>query len=173
VGTDSREIDNIQCMSKEALVCNGWRIDGIGSAGKFFSALPEILALPVTLCFEGTKIAPDIQALFASNAVAPSLQIPPGTIWPKPSVFHVLGTEQFLLQLMALAGKHAGAEVCDHFHAYKDHHGLLQWYDAFSGDPVLLDESIREEALQSFCRRLGAQYASWHAKKQSKNSADC
>jgi len=152
-------------MPTEPLVCNGWRVDGIRSAEKFFSALPEILPLPVTMCFEGTTIAADVQALFASNAVAPSLQIPPGTIWPTPSVFHVLGTEQFLLQFAALAGKHAEAEVCGHFHAYKDDHGLLQWYDAFSGDPVLLDGSIREEALQVFCRRLGARYACWRARK--------
>lgn len=152
-------------MSTEPLVRSGWRVAGIRSASAFFSSLPEILPLPVALCFEGTTIASNVQALFASNAIVASLQIPPGTIWPKPTVFHVLGTEQFLLQLVALAGKHAEAEVCDHFHGYKNGHGLLQWYDAFSGDPVLLDESISEKALQSFCRKLGAQYVSWRAKK--------
>ena len=152
-------------MSTEPLICCGWRVAGIRSAEAFFSALPEILSLPVTLCFEGTSIALAVQTLFASNTVASSLQIAPGTIWPKPSVFHVRGTEQFLLQLVALAGKHAEGEVCDHFHAYKDGRGLLQWYDAFSGDPALLDESIREEALQVFCRKLRVQYASWRARK--------
>src|SRR6202167_4191326 len=43
----------------------------------------------------------------------------PGTTWPKPSVFHVLATEQLFRQLAALAGRHAESEVCDHFHAYK------------------------------------------------------
>ena len=120
--------------------------------------------MPVTLCFEGTRIAPDVQALFASNAVAPRLEIPPGTIWPKPSTFHVVGTEEFLRQLIALACKHGEAEVCDHFHAYRDGRGLLQWYDAFSGDPALLDESISEVALKTFCEKVGARYAIWRAK---------
>ena len=144
-------------MTAEPLVWTCWRVDGIRTAEGFFAALPEILPLPVSLCFEGTSIASDVQLLFASNAVAPSLQIPPGTIWPKPIVFHVLGTEQLLLQLARLAAKHAEQEVCDHFHAYKNGCNLLQWYDAFSGDPILLDESITEEALQSFCRKVGAQ----------------
>ena len=150
-------------MSIKPLFVSGWEVAGIKGAGKFFLALTEILSLPVNLCFEGTSISSDVQAFFASSAVTPSRQIPPGTIWPKPSVFHVLATGQFLDQLAALAGKHAEPEVCDHFHAYNDSHGLMQWYDAFDL-PLLIDESVGEARLQNFCRKLGVQYARWHAK---------
>jgi hypothetical protein len=49
----------------------------------------------------------------------------------------------------ALAGKHAGPEVCDHFHAYHDGDSLMQWYDAFDL-PLLINESITETSIQSF-----------------------
>lgn len=145
-------------MAVEFLIRNGWQVAGIASPSKFFVALPVLLPLPVTLCFEGTRIAPQIQALFLANAVTPGLEIPTGTIWPKPSAFHVLGTEEFLRRLAALGGRNGRA--CDHFHAYKDGRGLLQWYDAFSSLPLLVDESISEEALQNFCDKLGARYIS-------------
>jgi hypothetical protein len=148
-------------MSTKPLIVPGWEVSGISSAEKFFLALPEILPLPVNLCFEGTRISPDALALFASNAATYTLEIPTGTIWPKPSMFHVRATEQFLRQLAALAEKRAEAEVCDHFHAYRDSQGLMRWYDAFSGDPVLIEESIPEAKVQGFCRKLGAKYARW------------
>jgi hypothetical protein len=154
-------------MSAKPLFDNGWELLGITSAEKFFSLLPEILALPVNLCFEGTSISPDVQSFFASHAAKQILQIPPGTIWPKPSVFHVRATEQFLRQLAALAERHAGPEICDHFHAYDDNHAVLQWYDAFSGDPLLVDESVGEMKVQTFCRKLGVPYARWRAADQA------
>jgi hypothetical protein len=89
-------------MSTKPLFVNGWDVPGIRSAKEFFLALPEILPLPVNLCFEGTRISPDALGLFALNAVTPDLEIPTGTIWPKPSVYHVRATEQFLQQLAHL-----------------------------------------------------------------------
>jgi hypothetical protein len=152
----------MDAMPSRPLFVSGWKVAGIRSAEQFFSALTEVLPLPVRLCFEGTSICSDVRTLLASSAIVATLQIPPGTIWPKPSVFHVLATEQFIHELAALAGRHAGPEVCDHFHAYNDSHGLMQWYDAFD-DPLLIDESITEPSLDSFCRRLEVQYARWHA----------
>jgi hypothetical protein len=150
-------------VSTKPLFANGWEVAGIIGAENFFLALPEILPLPTNLCFEGTSMSPNELALFASNAAAHTLEIPSGTIWPKPSTFHVHATEQFLQQLAALAGKHAEAEVCDHFHAYSNGQGLMQWYDAFSGDPLLIEESIPEAKVQGFCRKLGAKYARWNS----------
>jgi hypothetical protein len=73
-------------------------------------------------------MSPDVMALFAANAATPTVEIPTGIriIWPKSSVFLVHATEQFLQQLIALAGKHAEAEVCEHFHAYANNQGLMQ-----------------------------------------------
>ena len=157
------ETDNIGTMSTKPLFDSGWELPGIRSAEKFFSSLTEILPLPANLCFEGTSITSDVQSLFASNAATQTLQIPPGTIWPKPSVFHVRATEQFLDQLVVLARHHAESEICDHFHAYSGNQGLMQWYDAFSGDALLVAESIAEAKVQTFSRKLGVPYALWRA----------
>jgi hypothetical protein len=151
----------MDAMSSGPLFANGWEVPGIRSGRKFFSALADVLPLPVHLCFEGTRISSDVQTLLASSAVAPALQIPPGTIWPKPSVFHVLATEQFIHELAAVARRRAEPEICDHFHAYHNGQGLMQWYDAFDL-PLLIDKSIAEASVQAFCRRLGVQCARWH-----------
>jgi hypothetical protein len=47
-------------MSTKPLFVSGWEVAGIRSGEKFFSTLKEILPLPVNLCFEGTKISPDV-----------------------------------------------------------------------------------------------------------------
>src|SRR5438552_2514451 len=125
------KIANMEAMSSGPLFASGWEVPGIKSAERFFSALTEVLPLPVHLCFEGTSISSDVRTLLECSAVAATLPIPPGTIWPKPSVFHVLATEQFIYELAVLAGRHAEPEVCDHFHAYNNGQGLMQWYDAF------------------------------------------
>jgi hypothetical protein len=148
-------------MPSLPLFVRGWEVAGIGSAEKFFSALTEILPSSTYLCFEGTSISSDIRTLLASSAVAARRLIPPGTIWPKPSVFHVLATERFLHELTALARGHAEAEICDHVHAYDESHALMQWYDAFNL-PLLINESVEQISVQTFCRKLGVHYVRWH-----------
>jgi hypothetical protein len=44
----------------------------------------------------------------------------------------------------------------------------MQWYDAFSGDALLVAESIAEAKVQTFCRKLGVPYALWRAHEQSR-----
>jgi hypothetical protein len=152
----------MQTMSNRPLFVSGWEVSAIRRPGEFFSALVEVLPFPVYLCFECNSMASDVRKLLASSAVPASLQIPAGTLWPKPSVFHVFAREHFIGDLAELAGRHVGPEICDHFHAYNHGYGLMQWYDAFDS-PLFVDESIAEPALKSFCRKLGAQYAGWHA----------
>jgi hypothetical protein len=145
-------------MANEPFVEVGWEVKGIRRADAFFDVLGEVLTLPVYLCFEGTSIATDVRALLESSAVEPGMDIPTGTLWPRPSMFHVLGDQAFLRKVAVLASQHAEAEICDHFHAYQNRHGLLQWYDAFN-DPLLFDRSIPEATIQRFCSRLGARYS--------------
>jgi hypothetical protein len=154
-----KELLRFDPCQRSLFFASGWEVAGIRRAEDFFSVLTEVLPLPVNLYFEGTTI----RAFLASRAVTPRLKIPPGTIWPKPTIFQVRATRQFLDQLVVIAGKHAEPEVCDHFHAYNDSHGLMQWYDAFDL-PLLIDESVKEASVQGFCRKLGVQYARWHAK---------
>ena len=148
-------------MTHEAWVGKGWEITGIRKAAPFFDALVELLPLPTYLRLEGTSIAPDIHAFLEANALAPEMNITPGTLWPKPRVFHVLGSEPLLRRLSMMAGHHAEPEICDHFHAYQNGHVLLQWYDAFT-DPLLVDDAITEGAVQHFCSKLRVRYSQLH-----------
>lgn len=149
-------------MSHEPLFVPGWEVSGIRQADEFFAGLVELLPLPTYFCFEGTSIESDVRALLDSNAVVPGRQIPTGTLWPKPITIHVLASQAFIRQLAELARHHAEPEICDHFHAYKDGRGLLQWYDAFDL-PLLVDGTIAELTLQRFCEKLGVRYAPWQA----------
>jgi hypothetical protein len=133
-------------------------------AHEFFAVLPEILPLPVNLCFEGVGISPDVQQLLAAHAISASFEIPRGTIWPKSDIFHVVATEQFLVDLTAVARRHAEPEICDHFFAYTNGRGLMQWYDAFDLS-LLIAETVPEARLQIFCRKLSARYAPWRFAK--------
>jgi hypothetical protein len=149
-------------MSSRPFFASGGRVPGITNAEKFFTVLTAVLPFPVWLCFEGTSISQDVRTLFASHKITATRTIPRGTIWAKPSVFHVLATEQFIPELATLAGMHAEPEVCDHFHAYDDSQGLMQWYDAFDL-PLLINESVPESSLRTFRNRLGVEYTRWRA----------
>lgn len=139
------------------LLEGGWQVTGIRLAEEFFRALPQLVPLPVYLCLEGTP-ARDVRDLLQAHKVAAGLPIQRGTIWPKETLFHVLATEAFLLQLADLAAHKAAPEICMHLHAYDSETILLQWYDAFD-DPLRVDASVPEAAVSSFCGSLQVEYA--------------
>jgi len=58
-------------MATKPLFDSGWELRGITSAEKFFWLLPEILALPANLCFEGTNVSPDVQSFCLVVAPGP------------------------------------------------------------------------------------------------------
>jgi hypothetical protein len=59
----------------------------------------------------GTSLSVDVRALLASEVIADILEIPPGTIWSKSTVFDLLATEQFIHELAAVASGRAEASV--------------------------------------------------------------
>jgi hypothetical protein len=134
-----------------------WEVPGIKRGDTFFAALADLLPFPVYLCFECTGMAPDVRALLQSHAVEPPLQIRTGTLWPKPSVFHVQASDDFIREMVRVASVHAEPEFCDHFHAYDGEVMLLQWYDAFVL-PLLVNASIPEPSLRRFCDRLSVSF---------------
>src|SRR5262245_33441003 len=111
-------------MTDKAFVKVGWQIAGIRRAPEFFGALVEFLPLFSCLYFEGTSINPDVQKLLEANAVSPMMTVPTGTLWPKPTVFHVIANEDFLRRLAEVSNRYANPEICDHFHAYHAGRGL-------------------------------------------------
>jgi hypothetical protein len=146
-------------MKVETNLNPGWEIEGVADASRFFLTIRHLVPIPVFFMFEGTSIAPDVWALLESNAISPLFTIPKGTIWPKARAVHVAVTDVFLGSLGLLVQAHAEPEICDHFHVYDNNGHLLQWYDAFLHDStMLIDVSIREEAVRRFCQEAGTTY---------------
>ena len=149
-------------MTEEPLFRSGWEVEGIRDGERFFRSLGQFLPAPAYLVFEGVSIAGDVRQLLESNAVTPRRHIPTGTLFPRPVSLHVPASDPLLARLAALAANHAEPELCDHFHAYSDERGLVQWYDAFDL-PLLVDGSIVEFQLRRFCAELGATCRRWQA----------
>jgi hypothetical protein len=149
-------------MAEEPLFKAGWEIAGIRGGEEFFHSLHGLLPSPAYLVFEGISIARDVRQLLESAAIPPRRHVPVGTIFPRPTTYHVLASASLLMALADLATKHAEPELCDHLHGYDDSRGLLQWYDAFDS-PMLVDDSIPEDSIRKLCDELGAAYTRWQA----------
>ncbi len=76
-----------------------------------------------------------------------------GTIWPKPSVFHLPATPEILQRLADITKSFATPEVASHFHVYRNQVVLLQCHDVFSL-PLLLSGEFAEERVKAFAERL-------------------
>lgn len=149
-------------MSERPLVESGWQVKGVRDGERFFASLSTILPASACMVFEGTSIDRDLRDHLESVAVPARRRIRAGTIWPKPRVFHVPVSRDVLERIAEFAGGLAEPELCDHFHAYDDDRGLLQWYDAFDL-PLFVDSSIGEPQLREMCEALGASYERWRA----------
>jgi hypothetical protein len=149
-------------MTEEPLFRSGWEVAGIRDGEGFFRCLLDLLPKPAYLVLEGTSIAQDVRELLEAAAIPARRHVPVGTIWPRPSTYHVPVSAPFLAALADLAAKHAEPELCDHLHAYDDNRGLLQWYDAFDL-AMLVDGSIGEHSVRMVCDVLGATYTRWQA----------
>jgi hypothetical protein len=135
-------------------------VSGLKRPGPFFASLGRILPPSSYLVFEGTSIAPEVRRLLESAAIPEKRHITRGTIWPRPTTFHVAASPALLSALVELSARHAEPELCDHFHAYDDSEQMLQWYDAFTV-PFFVAFSVEESALRAFCEVVGATYKKW------------
>ena len=131
-----------------------WQLDGTRCAETFLTALRGWLPDGAMLYFEGGSPDDEIRAFMARHAVPERVHVAMGTIWPRPSVFHVPVSDAVLVELAGIMAHHAEPELAIHVLVYRDDTVLLQWYDAFS-DPLLLSGSIAREQVEELARRIG------------------
>jgi hypothetical protein len=106
---------------------------------------------------EGGSPGPGIARELNGMAIAPTFCVARGTIWPKPLIWHVAATPANLAALAGLFEKHVAPEICVHFHAYHAGRVLVQWYDAFFADPVLISAHLPEADARAFAERCSCE----------------
>jgi hypothetical protein len=138
-----------------------WVIKGLSDYEQFFRHLHHLLPESGAVIYmEGVAISSDVRDFLEKNS-APALQeVRRGTIWPKPSIFHLPASPDVLKCLADLASHHAYPEIADHCHAYTKDGMILQWYDACDpGCPLGAGPTLTEEQVKAFCDCTGASYS--------------
>ena len=129
-----------------------WQISNVKIASKFFRYMDLLLPENSIVFFEGTAVSQIIKDFYSSHPAGKTMRIRGGTIWPRPSSFHV--PLKYMKELAVLAENCAEFEICDHLHAYADSVVLLEWYDAWF-DPFYLAVQIAERQVSAFCELTG------------------
>ncbi len=134
-----------------------WSVSPIEDAAAFFRALPDLMPDGSVLYLEDV-CSQDGVDLASRHAVEPPLNISLGTIWPRPSCFHVPFSRDVAEEFAQFAEHHATPEIAIHLHAYQTDEVLLEWHDAF-GAPLRLATTLPEVNVRRFCERLHCTYA--------------
>ena len=138
-----------------------WVINGLTEYEPFFRNLARLLPdSGAFLYLEGVSISPDVRKFLEKHSAPASQEVLRGTIWPKPSIFHLPTSSEVLSGLTELASHHAYPEIADHCHVYTRDGMILQWYDACDpGCPLGAGQAIPEENVKAFCDLAGANYS--------------
>ena len=140
-----------------------WVIQGLSDYELFFRNLERLLPESGAIIYlEGVAISPDVLKFLEEHSVPALQEVLRGTIWPKPSIFHLPASPEVLSCLADFASRHAYPEIADHCHVYSKGGMILQWYDACDpGCPLAVGPTISEEKVKAFCNRAGARYSAY------------
>jgi hypothetical protein len=127
----------------------GWRVSGVRDPEAFFKALPLLAGVGSVLALHDPQ-GRQVQQFLQHNPASESTSVKPGTIWPRPKIYHVECSAQNLEVLEELASRHAPPEIAMHVHLYRGQQVLLEWYDAF-GDPIEISAAFAEDEIRRFC----------------------
>ena len=132
-----------------------WKTSGSYDFVQFLSAVSYLLTTDSILYFEGVSISKDVMKFFETNKVSPRVRIESGTLFPKPSMFHLPYNSESVDQLRALSRVHAQPELFDHLMAYEDNSIILAAHDFGGNGPIYISESRSEQSVQAFAYALG------------------
>jgi hypothetical protein len=134
-----------------------WEVSGKTDFPALLMALPELLPEECVLYFEGGWPSGELLKFLQEHSVPERAHVAYGTIWPKPSVFHLPATLKTMSRLAELMCSYAYPELAIHFHVYRDQCVLLEWHDAFS-QPMLLSGELSEQTVRRFAEALHMSY---------------
>jgi hypothetical protein len=131
-----------------------WELSGATDFPSLLPALTALLPEGCVLYFEGGSPSGELADFLREHAVPERAHVAYGTIWPRPSVFHVPATADTIRRLAELMYSRAAPELAIHFHVYQDQTVLLESYDAFD-QPMGLARVFSEDQVRLFAERLG------------------
>ena len=131
-----------------------WKVQPARDPALFLGALPKLGLPDGTLYLEGGAPPPRVRSYLEARAAGDTCKVQLGTIWPRPSQFHMAMTEENLRGLAELAEGCAAPELAIHVHVYAGGKMLLEWTDAFYSDPLYISSAVPEHQVRAFCREL-------------------
>ena len=91
----------------------------------------DLRLLRLFLYFEGGSPSGKLLDFQREHGIPERAHVAYGTIWPKPTVFHLPATPETMMALTELMRLCAYPELAIHFHVYRDQTVLVEWHDAF------------------------------------------
>jgi hypothetical protein len=136
-----------------------WRVEGTKDAAAFYRSLIP-LASPGSVLYVEATTEKQVPAFLESRRVPDHPAIKQGTILPRSDRYHIPATAENLQQLAILIDRAGIVFPAIHTHLYKGDQVIVEWYDAFSNDPLFVSGSLPEEVVARFAQAIGSAY-SW------------
>jgi hypothetical protein len=135
-----------------------WRVEPTRDGAVYFRALATLASADSVLYMEDTTDR-EVAAFLIDRHVENPVKVAMGTIWPAPDRHHIPATSENLQALGALIHKHSVALPAIHTHLYCGNDLILEWYDAFTDDPIYVSRLIPESTVREFAGILSSEYA--------------
>lgn len=136
-----------------------WRVEGTKDAAGFYRSLVHV-ASPGSIVYLEDTTDKRVPAFLESRRVPDHRPVKRGTILPRADRHHVPATPENLQDLAALIVRDGIRYPAIHTHLYKGEQVLVEWYDAFSGDPIYVSATVPEASVARFASGIGSAY-SW------------
>jgi hypothetical protein len=136
-----------------------WRVEGTKDPATFYRSLVQLLSPGAVLYLEGTT-EKRVPAFLGTRLLPDHPPIKLGTILPTSDRYHVPATRKTLEALAALIEGGRIVYPAIHTHLYRGDQVLVEWYDAFSNDPMYVSSTISEATVAGFASAIGRPY-SW------------
>ena len=125
------------------------------------TAIERAMPRPAVIFIEGTRLSDEVKTYLEERSLPSGRDDLWGTLWPRPSGFHIPVTDENLIDLRQLVSRHARpedpypfGEICDHVVVYCDDLVLLGAYDV--GSDVWLSRELPTATVELFREAAGA-----------------
>ena len=148
------DLDGLQLNSEYGF----WTVQSTRELPVLLRALHHIADENAVLYLEDGGLDGELNAFMKRNAFRGTEKIALGTIWPKPTAYHIKASAEVLCRLSELSEHISPFELATHLHVYEPGRVILEWYDAFTVG-MRLSRHLPEEKVRGFADELGVTFA--------------